>query len=255
MKSQIYKQAHYYEIAFSFVDVRKQVDLFEKMIKKYSGIPVISVLDIACGTALQLEEMARRGYRAIGVDGSEHMLHYLQKKSAEQGLTISVAHADMNDFTLSEPVDFAYIMMGSIIYTRTVMGFLAHMDAVAKNMRSGGLYVIENVALNWADPKFWKKQRWTMRRGGITVTTTYQMTPKNLLTQTAVQTITLEVDDHGTKKIIHDRDVVRLFAPDEFRLLAEHSGAFEFLGFFERYAMKKLTHVSPENLIVLRKRS
>lgn len=66
MKSQIYKQAHYYEIAFSFVDVRKQVDLFEKMIKKYSGIPVISVLDIACGTALQLEEMARRGYRAIG---------------------------------------------------------------------------------------------------------------------------------------------------------------------------------------------
>lgn len=36
MKSQIYNQAKYYEIAFSFVDPKKQADLFEEFIKKFS---------------------------------------------------------------------------------------------------------------------------------------------------------------------------------------------------------------------------
>ncbi|MDH4330492.1 MAG: hypothetical protein OEV93_02985 [Candidatus Moranbacteria bacterium] len=60
MKSQIYNQAKYYEIAFSFVDSEKQADLFEKFIKKYSKTGAKSVLDLACGTALQLREMAKR---------------------------------------------------------------------------------------------------------------------------------------------------------------------------------------------------
>ena len=34
MKSHIYDQAKYYEIAFSFVDPKKQGDLFEQFIKK-----------------------------------------------------------------------------------------------------------------------------------------------------------------------------------------------------------------------------
>ena len=74
MKSQIYNQAKYYEIAFSFVDSEKQADLFEKFIKKYSKTGVKSVLDLACGTALQLREMAKRGYKSIGLD----TLHILQ---------------------------------------------------------------------------------------------------------------------------------------------------------------------------------
>ena len=35
MKLQIYNQPKYYEIAFSFVSPKKQVELFEQFIKKY----------------------------------------------------------------------------------------------------------------------------------------------------------------------------------------------------------------------------
>jgi len=35
MKSQIYNQAKYYEIAFGFIDAKKQGDLFEKLRTKY----------------------------------------------------------------------------------------------------------------------------------------------------------------------------------------------------------------------------
>lgn len=81
MKSQIYNQAKYYEIAFSFIDAKKQGDLFEKFIRKYGKMDVKSVLDLACGTALQLREMAKRGYRSIGLDASLKMLDYLKNES------------------------------------------------------------------------------------------------------------------------------------------------------------------------------
>ncbi|PIP27377.1 MAG: hypothetical protein COX30_02200 [Candidatus Moranbacteria bacterium CG23_combo_of_CG06-09_8_20_14_all_39_10] len=94
MKSQVYNQAKYYEIAFSFVDPKKQADLFEKFIKKYSKIDVKSVLDLACGTALQLREMARRGYQAIGLDYSLKMLDYLEGESKKEGLKVETIKDD-----------------------------------------------------------------------------------------------------------------------------------------------------------------
>ena len=61
----IYKHPHYYEIAFSFINPKKQVDNFEKLIKKFSKIKVKKVLDIACGPSLQLRELCKRGYKGI----------------------------------------------------------------------------------------------------------------------------------------------------------------------------------------------
>ncbi len=36
----VYKNPHYYDIAFSFVDVKKQVDFFEMVISNFSKIKV-----------------------------------------------------------------------------------------------------------------------------------------------------------------------------------------------------------------------
>lgn len=98
MKSQVYNQAKYYEIAFSFVDSKKQADLFEKFIKKFSKIEVKSVLDVACGTALQLRKLAKKGYKTIGLDISPKMVDYLRKESLKEDSKIKVIKADMNFF-------------------------------------------------------------------------------------------------------------------------------------------------------------
>ncbi|MFA5986212.1 MAG: class I SAM-dependent methyltransferase [Parcubacteria group bacterium] len=255
MKSQIYKQAEYYEIAFSFIDPKKQADLFEKFIKKYSDVKVTSVLDVACGTALQLEEMAKRGYRAIGLDGSSAMLAYLKNKAVQKNVNIETVKADMNEFSLKEKVDFAYIMMGSIVYAKNNAQLSSHLDSVADSLAVGGLYLIENLTINWADPTFWKLHQWTMRRGKIAVKTKYQLIPKDLVTQSVTQVLTLEVNDNGKKMTFADRDDVKIVSPEEFKLLVEKNGKFEFVGFFERYTVKKLTKISSDNIAILRKRT
>ena len=254
MKSQIYNQAKYYEIAFSFVDQKKQADLFEKFIKKFSKVKVRSVLDIACGPALQLEEMAERGYRTIGLDASAKMLDYLRNKVLGKDFRIEIVRADMNNFKLKQKVDFAYIMMWSIIYAKNNNLFFSHLNSVAGSLKSGGLYLIENLAINWADPKFLKPQSWTIKQARIKVKTTYQVLPKDPLRQIVTQILIFEVNDNGKKMKFVDADDLKITFPEEFKLLVEKNGKFEFIGFFERKKVKLLKKISSNNIIILRKK-
>ena len=134
---EVYKQPLYYEIAFSFIDPKEQVDSFEKLIEKFSKIRVRRFLDIACGTSLQLREVARRGYDAIGLDSSPQMLKYLEEKAKEEGLKIETIQADVADFRLERKVDFAFIMMGSLD-VESDERFLSHLDSVAASLKQGG---------------------------------------------------------------------------------------------------------------------
>lgn len=254
MQSQIYNQPKYYEIAFKFINTEDQVKLFEKFIKKYSKIKVKKVLDIACGPALQLREFAKKKYISTGIDSNPQMINYLKKISLKEGLKINAVKADMNKFHLKNKVDFSYIMMGSIVYAKNNEIFLSHLNSVANTLKSGGLYLIENLAMNWSDPKFLKSQSWIMKEKGIKVKTTYKITPKNALEQIVLQNFILDVDDNGAKRKFTNRADLKIIFPAEFKLLVEKNNRFEFLGFFERYNVKKLKDMSPENIILLRKK-
>jgi len=104
MKSSVYKKAKYYEIAFGFVDTKKQVDLFESFIRKYGKIKVATVLDLACGPSLQLREMARRNYRAIGLDVSSDIIAYLQQCARNEKVEIETIKGDIRNFKLKKKV-------------------------------------------------------------------------------------------------------------------------------------------------------
>jgi len=143
MSLELYKNPKYYEIAFSFINVKKQVNLFEEFIKKYSKINVKSILDIACGTSLQLREFARRNYRCIGLDMNKGMLNYLKKEGKKEKLDIETIKSNMINFSLKNKVDFAFILMGSIIYIKSNAELMNLLKSVSNSLNSGGLFLIE----------------------------------------------------------------------------------------------------------------
>jgi SAM-dependent methyltransferase len=249
-----YDEPLYYEIAFSFMDSAKQADLFEEFIEKHSGIEVKRFLDIGCGPALQLRELARRGYETIGLDRSPEMLDYLKEKAGEEGIVIETIEADMADFSLGEKADLAFIMMGTIGLIESREAFLSHLDSVAGSLRSGGLYLIENMKLDWAGEGFFGSQRWTMEREGVKVETTYTVELKDALAQTLIETMTLDVDDHGRNIVLEERAETRMIFPQEFVALVELNGRFEFLGWFDRSSTQRLVKASPDNITLLRRR-
>jgi len=226
---EIYKHPLYYEIAFGFVDAKEQVDNFERIIEKFSRVRVNSFLDIACGPSLQLREIARRGYEAIGLDLYPEMLAYLRKKAKEEGLKIETIQADMCRFRLKRKVDFAFIMMGSLDVESNER-FLTHLDSVAASLKEGGLYFIQNMGLDWTKDG---KQSWTMERNGITVKTSFEFHFKDILNQIYTEKMTLEVNDNGeTKKFVQEEDLKFIF-PQEFKALLKLNGKFEFLGWWK----------------------
>ena len=249
-----YSQPLYYEIAFSFFDVKKQCDLIEKFIRKYSTVPVKRCLDIACGPSLQNRELARRGYHCIGLDKSRVMLNYLREKARENKLKIETVKSDMCDFTVGKiggKVDLALMMMGSISLIESNDRMLSHLESVARCLKKGGLYLIENAEADWAKEDFFGSQTWTSERDGISIETTYKLELKDTLKQAAVATIILEVNDHGSEFYFEESRDIKIFFPQEFVALIEKCGKFEFLGWFEPDRMKKLSKAKENNLVVL----
>lgn len=226
----IYEHPLYYEIAFSFFDVKKQVDTFETIIREFSKVKVRRFLDVACGPSVQLREIAKRGYEAVGLDLAPEMLGYLSEKAEEEGLRIETVQADMSDFRLEKKVDFAFIMMGSLVVESNEK-FLSHLDSVAYSLRRGGLYFIQNKIVDWTGTR---EQSWNMEKEGILVKTAYSFTFwKDMLNQIYTEKGVLEVNDHGqTLRLVSEEDLKLIF-PQEFKALVKLNSRFEFLGWWE----------------------
>jgi SAM-dependent methyltransferase len=248
----VYDEPLYYEISFSFVDVPRQVDLFEVFIHDYSSIPVRRVLDIGCGPSQQLREFAGRGYEAVGLDRSPQMLAYLKEKSREAGVRVETVEADMADFALDGPVDLALILMGTIGLMGSKENLLSHLDSVARSLNRGGLYIIENLNINWHSPDY-GSQMWTMERDGVLIEITYSVELDDSFNQMLRETLRLDVDDHGRKQIFEETIETRAFFPQEFITLVGINDMFEFLGYFERSSTKRLTEALPDNIALLRR--
>lgn len=225
----LYKHPLYYEIAFSFFDVKKQVDCFEKIIRDFSKVKVRRFLDVACGPSFQLRELARRGYACVGLDSSPEMLAYLREKAEEEGLKIETVQADMCDFDLEEKMDFAFIMMGSLAVESDAK-LLSHLDSLTTCLKRGGLYFIQNKTVDWTGSG---EQAWTMERNGIVVKTRWSTEWKDLVSQVYLEKTVVEVDDHGRKIKFEDSEELKFVFPQEFKTLVKMNGKFEFLGWWE----------------------
>jgi len=225
----IYEHPLYYEVAFSFFDVKKQIDAFEAIISKFSKVKVRRFLDVACGPSLQLREIARRGYEAVGLDSAPQMLRYLSGKAKEEGLRIETVKADMCNFRLDKKTDFAFIMMGSLVVESNEK-FMNHLDSVAYSLKRGGLYFIQNKAVDWTRIA---GQSWTMEREGITVKTTFKIHWKDIINQTYTEEVLLEVNDNGQKARFESKEDLKFVFPEEFKALIKLNGKFDFLGWWE----------------------
>jgi SAM-dependent methyltransferase len=254
MVMEVYKEPLYYEIAFSFINPKKQMELFEEFIEEFSEIRVKRFLDIGCGPGLQLREIAKRGCEAVGLDLSPPMLEYLEERAKEESIEIETVKANMGDFELEKRADFAFIMMGTIGYIRSNEEFLTHLNSVANSLNAGGLYLIENFLLDWANKGFFKPESWAIERDGIEVRTVYKFGLKDVLNQIITEEMRLEVDDRGKKLTFKRKDDRKLIFPQELLALVELNKKFEFLGWFERERLKPLRKTNMDNIVLLRKK-
>jgi len=250
----LYKNPEYYDIAFSWRNIPKEVNFFEAAIRKFSKIKVKKVLELASGNSPYLEEWDKRGYQYFGLDLSPKMLNFTKKKAKERGIDTKLFLGNMNHFSLGKlKVDLVYILLGSL-YATSNDEFFKHLDCVAKVLKKGGLYILNDGI--WFDILNDDEQSWTISKRGIKIKVSYRAKVVNPLAQTYQEDLVLKINDHGVKKEIHSNQLQKFFFPQEFLSLIKCYGKFEFLGWFNNFNLRRSVTSNPRDrkVVVLRKK-
>jgi hypothetical protein len=192
-----------------------------------------------------------------GLDLSRSNIEFLGRRLAAKGLDGDLVVGDMTSFRLARPVDAAICMQDSQGHLLTNAQLLAHLRAVARNVKRGGLYVFDRyMASSWTDPaRAWS---WSRRRGGLIVRASFSaLHDVDPVSQVFKEHMTLEAVENGTRRVYRQTHLSRMVFPQELRALVELAGGFEFVQWFFGFKPKWVLEKSKHPLlmvVVLRKR-
>ncbi|MCL4480494.1 MAG: class I SAM-dependent methyltransferase, partial [Candidatus Thermoplasmatota archaeon] len=247
----VYNNPKYYEIAFSFRDISKEVDFIEQVIAKESRIPVKAFLEIASGNSPHMKELCKRGYSYIGLELSKQMIEYSREIIKKSVLQAEIVEGDMIKFSLPKPVDYALLFLGSF-YIKSNEELHSHLDSVANAVRSGGLYILDGAVSFY--PEDIRKQSWEMIEGNIKVVTTYDPKWIDKVGKISEAKITLDIDDNGEKKKIEHLEIRKIYSVDEFMKKVQETGKWECVDSFSDFDMAKKPYNEGRNIVVLRRK-
>ena len=109
-----------------------------------AGIPVRTVLDLACGTGSLTWELARRGYEMIGVDRSEEMLAQTNEKGEDfTGERPIFLHQSMDKLDLYGTIDACVCCLDSVNYVTRPAQLERAFARVHLFLMPGGIFVFD----------------------------------------------------------------------------------------------------------------
>lgn len=235
--SSLYENPKYYEIAFSFRNIPDEVDVLEECFKRFSRIPVKSVMELACGNSPHMIELVSRGYEYHGIDQSETMVKYSRKKALDAGVKAEINHGDMIGFFVEEAFDFIYVMLGSL-FVKNTTELKTHFASVANSLKKGGLYFLDGCI---TDEPLWLKgvQSWEIIRGGTKIRTTVSWALVDRAEKTVEEYILLQINERGRMFFTAGTDTKKAISPDEFRNFIVKNEYFEFVGWWNNWDLSQ----------------
>jgi SAM-dependent methyltransferase len=112
--------ARYYDALYKDRNYEKEADFVDRMIKKYSNVPVKSILSLGCGTCNHDLALTKKGYTLIGVDASKDMLGLAKEKIRKvKEKHITLIHSDIRKPFLSIQADCSMAMFNVMGYQIT----------------------------------------------------------------------------------------------------------------------------------------
>jgi SAM-dependent methyltransferase len=134
-----------YDLLYSDKDYDAECNLIETLFRRYSSIPVSSVLDLGCGTGRHVFGMADRGYEVAGVDRSESMLAV-----AKQSLEISQSRekvrlhsGDIRTVDLGRHYDAVMIMFAVLGYQLENSDVMSVLKTARRHLKPGSLLIFD----------------------------------------------------------------------------------------------------------------
>jgi SAM-dependent methyltransferase len=236
-RERLYDAPVYYHVAFE-LNRKAETDFLAACFRRYARRPVRDVVDLACGTGHHSLRLARRGYRVTALDLSEASIAFLRAEAQRASLAVTARVGDMTAFRLPRPADAAICMQDSQGHLLTTEALVAHLRAVRRNLRPGGVYVFDRLVPNgWSPTARWT---WTRRRRGITVRTTFRtLLDYDVARQVCQEVMRFEITENGRQAVVTQRHPTRIVFPQELRAVVDLAGGFEFCAWFSNFSFRR----------------
>jgi len=234
----------FYEEGFSYRAINNQVNFLNKIFSKNK---CKKILDIACGHSPQGRLLAKKGFDISGIDLSESLLKLGRKRAQKEKVNVKFYKKDMSNFNLGK-FDGAYILFSSILHLYKKEDLFSHFQSVNKNLRKGGLYIIDLSSLPFDSP--FKSKEIKHSRGKLKTILNYS--PKD--TQNLIASFKQKSIFNG--KIVNQEEFnVLMFLPLPLLFSLAKSNGFEIKKLYSNFEFNKnLNKKRPEYIVVLRKK-
>lgn len=208
------------------------------------------ILDIGCGTGRHAIELAKQGYKVVGVDLSASQLKRAREKAQKAEVKVDFIQKDARQLDFNDEFDLVIMICeGAFPLMETDEMNFQILQGATKALRKNGKFIF--TTLNALFPLYHSVKDFLNKNSGET--TTEELT-FDLMTFREYSTLTTE-DDFGNKKILHCNE--RYYTPSEITWLLKSLGFKRIdihgcqLGQFSRY--DKLTTDDFEMLVIAEK--
>ncbi|HZP45962.1 MAG TPA: class I SAM-dependent methyltransferase [Candidatus Binataceae bacterium] len=213
-------------------DIQREVKFLVQVWSRYLKRPVRRLLDIGAGDSPHGQIFARQGLAVVGIDRSPTMIAAGRAQAAKNP-RLKFYRRRIERFTLPEPPFDAAIFMSETfpIITRNA-DLLTHLAAVARALRSGGLYCID-IDRHAGVELITQRRQWRERKvrvGAIRIDVREFYRP--IAWDEGLHSIyELECRIHFADRVVTTRDIipVRYTTPTLMDLAARASGCFEMI--------------------------
>ena len=233
-KRTLFEHPRLYDLAFGFRDFVEQTGGLLALASRYGVRAPKSALELCCGPAHHLRELAQRGLRTFGVDHNREMLAYARSLCKRDRVDVRLIRADMRTFSLPQRVDLAYCLFDSFCHNTTDADAIATLRSTAAALRRGGLFIAEltHPADFFAGIRSRSLSRWTQRFPDVTIATRFAHTNVDPIEETFEPSIEIDAryrDGRRPVRIV-DRLQYRIWMRSGLRLAAAASGQFDIVG-------------------------
>jgi SAM-dependent methyltransferase len=115
-----------------------------KQITRLLGLPAhAAVLDVCCGTGRHCLELARHGFRVMGVDRTSAYLAVARQRVQADGLTVEFVQEDIRSFFRESAFDAAICMGNSFGYFEDQEDDRRVVRNVLQSLRPGGGFLLD----------------------------------------------------------------------------------------------------------------
>jgi len=234
----IYDYPQYYEVAFSFRDIPREVTFMRNCMEHHSRIEVRRMFEVACGFAPHAGELIGNGFKYLGLDNNRNMLDYAVAKWRHLNPRPEFLEADMISFDTSEQVDFAFVMLGSL-YLNGLTEMTSHFDSLSRCLKRGGLYFLD-WCVQFEDPlKYADNNSVTYEQNGISVESKFNIRLIDSASQMYEEIWTLDVNDRGRRRKLQMVERNRAINPNEFLAFVRNRTDFEFVGWWKDWDLSQ----------------